>query len=170
MERSGIGLKFQGPTIIYCASKNRTEEVADALRSKRYVFFFRLCLRIFHSKFLTPGNNIRCGAYHAGLSLRERNEVHEKFLRDQLDVVVATVAFGMGIDKPSTFFFVPRAVLIYSYVHARSDVRIDVRCVIHYGLPKDIESYYQEVGRAGRDGLPAQCHVFHSAEDITINR
>lgn len=70
---------------------------------------------------------INCDVYHAGKTLNERKDVHEKFLKDQLDVVVATNAFGMGIDKP------------------------DIRCVVHYGAPSSIEAYYQEIGRAGKE-------------------
>lgn len=84
-------------------------------------------------------------AYHAGLSIQERKSAHEAFTRDQVKVIVATIAFGMGIDKP------------------------DVRMVIHYGASKDIEGYYQEVGRAGRDGLPSKCILLHNKSDFQIH-
>ncbi|XKL69155.1 hypothetical protein PGB90_006924 [Kerria lacca] len=121
--RKELSYKFSGATIIYCQTKKKTEDVANILKE----------------------NGIMCAAYHAGLSLKRRKEIHEQFVKDELLVIVATVAFGMGIDKS------------------------DVRCVIHYGVPKEIESYYQEVGRAGRDGLPATCYIFYSYADFATN-
>jgi ATP-dependent DNA helicase RecQ len=105
--------------IIYCLSRAKTEAVAE-----------ELCKR-----------GIRAQAYHAGLSTEERSRRQEQFSRDEVDVMVATIAFGMGIDKP------------------------DVRYVIHHDLPKNIESYYQETGRAGRDGLPSEVVMLFSSGD-----
>lgn len=105
--------------IIYCTSRRRTEELSQKLIGK--------------------GLKARC--YHAGLPLEERQLVQDLFIKDEVDIVVATVAFGMGIDKPN------------------------VRFVVHYELPKNIESYYQETGRAGRDGLPAQAMLFYDPAD-----
>ena len=85
---------------------------------------------------------VQCAAYHAGMGLDERSSVHRRFLADEIHAVVATVAFGMGIDKP------------------------DIRTVVHYGMPKTLEAYYQEVGRAGRDGLPATCTVLSAPKDF----
>jgi ATP-dependent DNA helicase RecQ len=110
--------------IIYCLSRKRTEAVAAKLQQAGW----------------------RCAAYHAGLSDKERTRVQEAFIRDDLQIVVATVAFGMGIDKPN------------------------VRFVVHYDLPKNLESYYQETGRAGRDGLPSEALLLFGTGDIMLLR
>jgi ATP-dependent DNA helicase RecQ len=105
--------------IVYCISRADTEKVADMLKAAGF----------------------RAAAYHAGMDPRSRNTVQDAFARERLDVVVATVAFGMGID------------------------RSNVRCVIHAAMPKSIEHYQQETGRSGRDGLDAECVLFHSPGD-----
>ena len=105
--------------IIYCMTRKRTEELAEALARQ----------------------GVTACAYHAGLDSAERARRQDLFIKDHVQVIVATVAFGMGIHKP------------------------DVRFVIHHDLPKNIESYYQETGRAGRDGLPGECVLLYSASD-----
>ncbi len=110
--------------IVYALSRKRVEEIAATLAAR----------------------GLRAAAYHAGLPATVRDEVQERFLRDELQVVVATVAFGMGIDKP------------------------DVRFVVHHDLPRHIEGYYQETGRAGRDGLPAEALLLFGAQDVVLAR
>ncbi|CCD68193.1 ATP-dependent helicase wrn-1 [Caenorhabditis elegans] len=114
------GRHFGGPTIIYCQTKQMVDDVNCVLR------------RI----------GVRSAHYHAGLTKNQREKAHTDFMRDKITTIVATVAFGMGIDKP------------------------DVRNVIHYGCPNNIESYYQEIGRAGRDGSPSICRVFWAPKDL----
>lgn len=86
---------------------------------------------------------VSVASYHAGMSTMRRSEVHRDFCNDEVQVIVATIAFGMGINKP------------------------DIRYVLHYGLPSSLEAYYQQTGRAGRDGAPAKCILFHSRKDVT---
>ncbi|WP_290392702.1 RecQ family ATP-dependent DNA helicase, partial [uncultured Duncaniella sp.] len=106
--------------IIYCLSRKKVEELAEMLQV----------------------NNIKALPYHAGMDGQTRSENQDAFLHEKVDVIVATIAFGMGIDKP------------------------DVRFVIHYDMPKSLEGYYQETGRAGRDGGEGKCITFYAAKDL----
>ena len=106
--------------IIYCLSRKKVEELAEILKA----------------------NDIRAAAYHAGLESALRSQTQDDFLMEKIEVIVATIAFGMGIDKP------------------------DVRFVIHYDIPKSLEGYYQETGRAGRDGGEGLCITFYAQKDL----
>ncbi|VBB18746.1 ATP-dependent helicase homolog [Yasminevirus sp. GU-2018] len=113
-----------GPAIVYCLTKNDTETMAESLRVA----------------------GVEAKAYHSGLNKNERFETQEQFMNGEYRCITATIAFGMGINKP------------------------DIRTVIHYGCPQNIESYYQEIGRAGRDGKESSCYLFYKQKDFIIQQ
>lgn len=122
--RQFVSKDINGSIIIYCLTRKETQEIAEVLTN----------------------HHVKCAYYHAGMDLQIRSDVHKDFIQDKLNIIVATIAFGMGIDKP------------------------DVRLVIHYGSSQNMESYYQEIGRAGRDGLHSKCVLFHCREDFELHQ
>lgn len=120
-----LGTRFKNKCgIIYCISRKNCEDLAKNLQKK---------------------HKIKCDYYHADLSITKRNEVQKKWMTDEILIIVATIAFGMGINKR------------------------DVRFVIHYAIPKSLEGYVQECGRSGRDGLESECILYYSYGDRKLN-
>jgi ATP-dependent DNA helicase RecQ len=116
--------KAEKPGIVYVATRKHAEEIADALTDR----------------------GIKAAHYHGGMKTKERDEIQDAFMNDGLPVIVATSAFGMGVDKAN------------------------VRFVFHYDAPESLDAYYQEIGRAGRDGAPAQAVLFYRAEDLNVHK
>jgi RecQ family ATP-dependent DNA helicase len=110
-------------SIIYCKTREKAEEVCEILKENEY----------------------NADVYHAGLSAKSRQEIQDKFANKELNIIVATVAFGMGIDQ-------------------------NIHLVIHWGCPSDMESYYQEIGRAGRDGIESECIMYYDKDDFRVSR
>lgn len=121
---ANIITKSNGSSIVYCLTRKDTEDIAEKLTSL----------------------GISTIAYHSGLTKKQREESQTDFMQDKYDCITATIAFGMGINKPN------------------------IRTVVHYGCPQNIESYYQEIGRAGRDGKPSVCHLFYKQKDFIIQQ
>lgn len=138
---------FDRPNLYYRVTKRdnlsgQLKDVIDRFRGRSGIVYCISRKEVERVTLLLQGMGIRAASYHAGMDDAQREQNQEAFIKDQIQVIVATVAFGMGIDKP------------------------DVRFVIHVGIPKTIENYQQETGRAGRDGLESECHLFFGGGDF----